>query len=322
MVARTRISLVVVLGSLVGAACSEGSPAGTQRADALLGRSTQNLLPQVQEFWQGQPSRRRPRPDSIRNPRPIEQARDAIGLPVGREHFQVVLRDDNSVVSFDCDWGHAQWVSWTLSPSDLGGSGRSNNFHQESRLPSDCLSPLPEHYRGSGYDRGHMTPSGDRTSDRSRNEAVFSMANIVPQASQVNQKAWNDLEMWSRAQLSKGVEAIVYSGTVGSLGRMLGSGINIPAATWKVVVLLPRTTLEAAPRNGHDWSSQRPSKVVAVMFDNDLSSRVTPLSEGLTTVDEIESVTGVDFLVGLDPQLESELESTVATVSGVPNQHR
>jgi hypothetical protein len=44
-------------------------------------------------------------------------------------------------VSFDCDWGHAQWVSWTLSPSDLGGSGRSNNFHQETRRTAAARCP-------------------------------------------------------------------------------------------------------------------------------------------------------------------------------------
>ncbi len=36
-------------------------------------------------------------------------------------------------------------------------------------------------YRGTGYDRGHFVPSGDRTNTPEQNTATFMLTNIIPQ---------------------------------------------------------------------------------------------------------------------------------------------
>ena len=235
--------------------------------------------------------------------RPVEETREKLKLPAGQEKFQIVLRDDNVVVSFDCALGHAQWVSWTVSESDLGSVSRSKEFYPESQLPqSNCIHPQPEDYSGSGYDRGHMAPSGDRTATRESNNAVFSMANIVPQAPQVNQKGWNDLENWTRARVREGFDAIVFAGASGNSGTMPGSGINLPELTWKVVALVP------AGQSFETAAQKLEPQVFGVIFPNQLSRAPMPLSEAFVSVDKVEEVTGFDLLSGLDQEIQKRIE--------------
>ena len=84
-------------------------------------------------------------------------------------------------LSYNCSTGTANWVSWQLNNSWLGNTERQEDFRPEPALPSGCYQVRPTDYRGSGFDRGHMTPSGDRTKSEPVNSATFVMSNMVPQ---------------------------------------------------------------------------------------------------------------------------------------------
>ena len=56
---------------------------------------------------------------------------------------------------------------------------RHDDFHEDDRLPISDAATLDE-YRGSGYDRGHMAPSGDEPDARSQYESC-ALSNMVPQ---------------------------------------------------------------------------------------------------------------------------------------------
>jgi endonuclease G len=230
----------------------------------------------------------------------------ATTIPSRPEIVRFTLDDNNTIVSFNCKLGHAEWVAWTVSAGDIGNTKRSKDFHPEPRLPnSNCISPQPSDIGVSGYDRGHMAPSGDRTSSREANDAVFSMANIVPQAPQVNQKGWNDLEMLTRDLVRSGKKsAIVYSGTFGSLGTIRGSGINIPAVTWKVVVVIPSGAS----------SANEDTETIAIWYPNELHAAPLPLSKALVSIDEIEARTKIDFLSGIADDLENQIEQKQTTL--------
>lgn len=73
---------------------------------------------------------------------------------------------------------------------------RATAFFADDRIPPDERSEL-EDYNGSGFDRGHMAPAGDMSTENSMQQS-FSLANIVPQDSVNNRKSWASIEKATR----------------------------------------------------------------------------------------------------------------------------
>jgi len=66
-------------------------------------------------------------------------------------------------LSYNSQRGTANWVSWQLSADWLGDVPRQDNFRQDGGLPAGVYQVTPNDYLNTGYDRGHLVPSGDRT---------------------------------------------------------------------------------------------------------------------------------------------------------------
>ncbi len=69
--------------------------------------------------------------------------------------------------------------------------GRVGSFHDETGIPAADRSKSSD-YTNTGYDRGHMTPAGDASTERS--ERNLSMANVVPQDHKLNIGEWAYIE--------------------------------------------------------------------------------------------------------------------------------
>ena len=113
---------------------------------------------------------------------------------------------------------------------------RAGRFHPDDRLPPGDRAQL-EDYRGSGYDRGHMTPSGDMPDERSQQQ-TFSLANMVPQAAKLNRGAWAGIEMMVRDLAVQEGELFVVTGPIfqGQEIQSIGSnGVLVPTIIWKAV---------------------------------------------------------------------------------------
>ncbi len=142
-------------------------------------------------------------------------------------------------LSYNRSKGTANWVSWELNKSYLGSVDRQNDFRPDDTLPPGWNQVTPSVYSRSGYDKGHIAPSGDRTSSPQDNSETFLMTNMMPQTPDNNRHTWEGLEKYCRTLAKRGKELYIIAGPYGSQGTLKGQ-VTIPQSTWKVVVVLDR----------------------------------------------------------------------------------
>jgi endonuclease G len=230
---------------------------------------------------------------------------DAVADPSSRERY--LIRRPQYVLSYNALRNRPNWVSWHLSRPDLGSVERGQ-FQPDPDLPDGFERVTPGDYTRSGYDRGHMCPSADRSNSREDNNATFLMTNIVPQAGGNNQGPWKELEDYTREQIEKGKEAYIVAGVADSerprrIGRQ--RKITVPAYTWKVVVLL-----DDAP--GDDLQRMdRGARVIAVKMPNRDDIRESDWRRFRVAPSEIEQLTGYRLLENVPDAARSRLLKTV-----------
>lgn len=121
---------------------------------------------------------------------------------------------------------------------------RDSEFHAEPALPPEERAELQDYAR-SGFDRGHLAPSGDMPDDEAQQES-FSLANMVPQAPRLNRGTWADIEIAVRKLAERQGEIYVVTGPIfrGAELQRVGDVI-VPTQIFKAV-LDPRRGLAAA----------------------------------------------------------------------------
>jgi endonuclease G len=130
------------------------------------------------------------------------------------------------------------WSAEHLTAEGLAharGTARKGTFHADERLPADDRAALSDYTR-SGYDRGHMTPSGDMP-DAEAQQQSFSLANVVPQTAALNRNVWEGIESAVRHLAERDGELYVVTGPAFQGGQLksLKGRVLVPTATWKAV---------------------------------------------------------------------------------------
>ena len=123
-------------------------------------------------------------------------------------------------ISYNRSKATPNWVAWRLDTSWIGSTQRQDDYRPDPALPAGWYQVQDFDYSGSGYDRGHMCPSGDRTNSVANNSATFLMTNFVPQLSANNQGPWEDLESYCRILASQGNELYIFDGPYGNQGTI------------------------------------------------------------------------------------------------------
>jgi endonuclease G len=205
------------------------------------------------------------------------------------------------VLSYNDGNGEANWVSWHLQSSDIGNVERQNNFHPESALPKGFTRVMPEDYTGSGYDRGHLCNSKDRSSSAEDNSETFSMANMLPQAPDLNRNVWESLESYCRSLVQQGNDLYIIAGGYGSVKRIgKGKRVSVPTNCWKIVCIVPA--------GGDLLSITSNTRVIAVDMPNAQGIADRSWESYTTTVRDLERKTGYDFLSKVSKEIQDVIE--------------
>jgi len=213
--------------------------------------------------------------------------------------------------SYSSSRGTPNWVSWHLNATNLGTTSRQDDFAAFIMTPFSFYKVQSNSYSGSGFDRGHNCPSGDRTSSTDANSATFLMTNMIPQAPNNNQKAWATLESYLRAEVQKGNEVYIIMGSYGRGGTgsngaaetINGGKIVVPNRIWKVAVIIPNGNSDLNRVNAD-------TRILAVDTPNE-NTIVTDWTKYITTIDAIEKSTKYDILSKLSTDLQKVLQVKV-----------
>lgn len=122
-----------------------------------------------------------------------ETSHTQFGIPKGN----IVLYRNEFIYSVNTKTGFADWVLYKVSNDDFGNAPRWNReFFKDSLIDLKIKMPTNSDYENSGYDRGHLVRSEERTVNSEANRNTFVLTNVVPQTKDLNRGPWFDLERW------------------------------------------------------------------------------------------------------------------------------
>ncbi len=220
---------------------------------------------------------------------------------VANENNYLMVKPQYSL-SYNRSKAEPNWVAWRLDTSWLGTAPRQDDYRPDPQLPAAWYHVLDTDYSGSGYDRGHMAPSGDRTRSIPDNSATFLMTNFLPQLAANNQGPWEDFESYCRTLAQAGNEIYIVSGGAGVFGTIANGKIVVPQVTWKVALVLP---------NG-DNDLQRIGKAtrtIAIIVPNQPPVDINaPWRNFRVSVNAVENLTGYNFFSNVPKNTQELIE--------------
>ena len=228
-------------------------------------------------------------------------------------HDHYLIQRTVEAIDYSDNYGEPNWASWDLTASDLGSSGRSGSFYTDTNLPANFYHVSTGDYSSSGYDRGHMCPSADRTDNTNDNKLVFFMSNIIPQAPNNNEGVWGNFEDYCRTLAVSGDELLIICGPGGFNGSLIQPSERafLPTFTWKIVVVVP-------PGGGTALSRiDATTRVIAIKIPNN-NAVSSAWQNYVTSARQIEVDTGLTFFTALPPDVASALRDEVDGQAGTP----
>ncbi len=211
-----------------------------------------------------------------------------------------ILRNPHFMIGYSDLRGNPLWVSYQIQPV----AKNSRSLKRPSSFKSDWRSlhrVKHKDYTGSGYDRGHMAPNYaiSRLYGKSAQLDSFFMSNITPQRPKLNRKLWQRLEEVEINYFTKLSDKIwVMTGTIfddNSAHLKSAAHVKIPTAFYKIYI--------------REDNNETPYALAFIMPQNVKGTEA--LTQYLSTIDEIEQRTGLDFFSELEDGIEDKLEASI-----------
>ncbi len=240
-----------------------------------------------------------PRPGDA--PQTLANRNIRFGMPADAKHDPAskdayLMDRPQFVLSYNDSTRNPNWVCWSLNAADIGNATRTA-FKSDPDLPKEFYHVRNDDFVGTGFDKGHMCASKDRSASDPDNDITFYLTNVVPQSPNNNQKGWRLLEERCRDLAKQGKELHIACGPHGQGGtgqigkdeaKRLTIGktqpIVVPESVWKVVLVLP----------GKDAVPDAQSQAFAVWMPNDQTVG-TDWKKYSVSVATVEQRTGYRF---------------------------
>ena len=206
---------------------------------------------------------------------------------------EIILNRVAYTCSYNIDLLLPNWVGWTLTASHTEGPYKRSGipFHEDPDVSAPRVTTYD--YTSSGYDRGHMCPSGDCRWSEEAQQQSFLMTNICPQNHNLNCGDWNELEIACRRWALRYGEIHIVCGPLlfNKQHKTIGKHkVTVPEAFFKVVLRL----------------TDKP-EAIGFIFRNESGNK--KINSYVHSVDEVERITGMDFFPNLQQPIQDDVES-------------
>ena len=186
----------------------------------------------------------------------------------------------------------AAWVAYRLTATMVNGrTKREDNFRPDPDVSTG--SAVPEDYRRSGYDRGHLAPAADFKSSAKLMDESFLMSNMSPQIHEFNAGIWENLESQTRRWARRFKTVYVITGPVlrdglPRIGKY--NQVAVPEYFYKVIYL-------PAPEN----------KAIGFVMRNEGSDK--KVRDFAMSVAQVEKQTGLRFFTRFPASQQAALKA-------------
>ena len=213
-------------------------------------------------------------------PEPYQSAFGTVDKPSKRAGVGLVRRVDYEGFTLWVDCSKRATVKFQYNAQRDGGNfKRSSRFFIDDKLPANCTQSSAKAY-GSKYDRGHLVPANHLDHSRTAIKQSNTMANILPQAKNMNRGAWLMTEEITECYRDI-EELLVIGGAIWSDDSGVdyfkhSHGVRTPSKFWKVIIRGVGSNL----------------RVIAWIIPNSQEAKRGRLDGYLVSIDDIERETG------------------------------
>ena len=196
-------------------------------------------------------------------------------------------------LSYNEEYEQAEWVAYELTRKQLSSIPvKRPYFEQDPKVTTQ--SAHYKNFKNSGYNKGHLCPAGDRKFSAEAYNETFLTSNISPQTYEFNGGVWNRLEEKVRYWAQKHQRLYIVTGGIltPDLKTIGIEKVAVPKYFYKIIL---------------DYSGAQ-TKAIAFLIPHEASEK--GLYQFVTSIDEIETLTGIDFFPELPDDIENKIEKS------------
>jgi endonuclease G len=227
------------------------------------------------------------------------------GIPLGTPASNDLIIRDIYAMSTNDSTKFADWVAYRLDPETVVGDVETKRVWKADPWLAEEETLEPEDYKGAHKalktDRGHQAPLASFKGTKYWQETNY-LSNITPQKSDLNQGPWRILEERVRSFVKAGHVVYVLVGPLyeKEMPKLPGSDEEhkIPSGYWKIIVYQAKQADPSA------------LQTAAFIFPQE-TPRNAVISNYLVTIDQVEKLSGLDFLWELRDDLEGKIEGVL-----------
>ena len=217
----------------------------------------------------------------------------------------------NFCTEWDCDKKSQRWSCYQLHMGFSGNHSRTGSFTADPALSEGDY--WAEYTYFTGFDRGHICPSADRTFSKEANDQTFYMSNMQPQyhafngfdsKNNKNKGLWlrmeQQLQTWAGNLGPKDTIFVCKGGTIDDEKNIIKSIDN------KLIV--PKYFFTAILRK---YYINGKHEYIALGYwcdqTNDYRTNET-IKQHCMSIEKLEQLTGIDFFCNLPDDIEAKVE--------------